>query len=109
MLGMKDNTSKQPAITRAVEKKRKIVKMSLIVVILFMVCWLPAGGSRCAILGRLSTSRRNLRIPFHREVLEKDRMPVHSFRGDLDHHRDHHHYCRAHDRGNLNRHLDPPV
>ena len=41
MLGMKDNTSRQPAITRAVEKKRKIVKMSLIVVILFMVCWLP--------------------------------------------------------------------
>ena len=41
MLGMKDNTYRQPAITRAVEKKRKIVKMSLIVVILFMVCWLP--------------------------------------------------------------------
>ena len=41
MLGMNDNTSRQPAITRAVEKKRKIVKMSLIVVILFMVCWLP--------------------------------------------------------------------
>ena len=41
MLGMMDNTFRQPAIARAVEKKRKIVKMSLIVVILFMVCWLP--------------------------------------------------------------------
>ena len=41
MLGMNDNTSRQHAVARAVEKKRKIVKMSLIVVILFMICWLP--------------------------------------------------------------------
>ena len=41
MLRMSENTVRQPAIARAVEKKRKIVKMSLIVVILFVVCWLP--------------------------------------------------------------------
>ena len=41
MLGMTNNTVRQPAIARAVEKKRKIVKMTLIVVILFMLCWLP--------------------------------------------------------------------
>ena len=41
MLSMSENTVRQPAIARAVEKKRKIVKMSLIVVILFVVCWLP--------------------------------------------------------------------
>ena len=32
---------RQPAIERAVKKKRKIVKMSLIVVVLFGLCWLP--------------------------------------------------------------------
>jgi hypothetical protein len=41
LLSMSENTVRQPAIARAVEKKRKIVKMSLIVVILFVVCWLP--------------------------------------------------------------------
>ena len=41
MLRMTSDTVRQPAIARAVEKKRKIVKMTLIVVILFMVCWLP--------------------------------------------------------------------
>ena len=41
LLRMSDNPSRQPAIARAVEKKRKIVKMSLIVVILFVICWLP--------------------------------------------------------------------
>ena len=41
MLRMNENSSRQPAIARAVEKKRKIVKMSLIVVVLFGVCWLP--------------------------------------------------------------------
>ena len=41
MLHMRENSTRQPAIARAVEKKRKIVKMTLIVVILFVVCWLP--------------------------------------------------------------------
>ena len=41
ILRMTSGTVRQPAIARAVEKKRKIVKMTLIVVILFMVCWLP--------------------------------------------------------------------
>ena len=41
MLGLQENSTRQPAIAKAVEKKRKIVKMSLIVVILFVVCWLP--------------------------------------------------------------------
>ena len=41
MLGLQENSTRQPAIARAVEKKRKIVKMSLIVVVLFGICWLP--------------------------------------------------------------------
>ena len=41
MLGLVENSVRQPAIARAVEKKRKIVKMTLIVVILFVICWLP--------------------------------------------------------------------
>ena len=41
MLRLEENSSRQPAIARAVEKKRKIVKMSLILVILFGINWLP--------------------------------------------------------------------
>ena len=41
LLKLEENSSRQPAIARAVEKKRKIVKMSLILVILFGVSWLP--------------------------------------------------------------------
>ena len=41
MLRLSESSMRQPAVARAVEKKRKIVKMSLIVVILFVVCWLP--------------------------------------------------------------------
>ena len=38
---MSRNAFRQPAIERAIEKKRKIVKMSLTVVALFAICWLP--------------------------------------------------------------------
>ena len=41
LLQLNESSIRQPAIARAKEKKRKIVKMSLIVVILFAVCWLP--------------------------------------------------------------------
>ena len=41
VLQLSEHSSRQPAIARAVEKKRKIVKMSLIVVILFGISWLP--------------------------------------------------------------------
>ena len=41
MLGLRRAASRQPAVIRALEKKRKIVKMSLIVVSIFTICWLP--------------------------------------------------------------------
>ena len=41
ILRMEENSARQPAIARAVEKKRKIVKMSLILVVLFGIIWLP--------------------------------------------------------------------
>ena len=41
MLELRNDPARQPAIARAVEKKRNIVKMSLIVVIVFAISWLP--------------------------------------------------------------------
>ena len=41
ILRMEENSARQPAIARAVEKKRKIVKMSLILVVIFGIIWLP--------------------------------------------------------------------
>ena len=42
-LAITETIARQPggAVARAVDKKRTVVKMSLIVVILFAVCWLP--------------------------------------------------------------------
>ena len=41
ILRMEENSARQPAIARAVEKKRKIVKMNLILVAMFGIIWLP--------------------------------------------------------------------